>query len=131
MGRPEQHAYGCDGIVFELEWAPFTDGGYDAGGAYWGTPDNLYAAVGTLDGELVVECFLRADYREQATASLLADYPDCTVLPENGSLIKQMIEFLEEYVDRSKEKGDETADLADAEQEIDDLCGLLEEKGLI
>lgn len=126
MGRHEQHAYGCEGIVFELEWVPFIDGDYDAGGAYWGSPANIYCAVGTLDGEEVATHFLRNINRESAARALFDDYPGCTLQPENGSLVKQTIEFLETC--GARETDEEMT--ADVEMEISDLQELLEEKGL-
>lgn len=126
MGRRDHHAHGVGGIVFELEWVPFTDGGYDAGGAYWGTPDNLYCAVGTLDDEEVAQFFIRAPSRIEAMFALFKDYGDCKVLPVNGSLIKQMIAFIEAFM------ADEIDNwlLEDAQEEIDGLQELLKKKGL-
>lgn len=126
MGRREQHDYGSAGIVFELEWVPMVDGDYDCGGAYWGSGTPLYHAVGTLDGEEVVSCFLRDDDRESAIEALLQDYPGCTVLPENGSLIKQTISFIKEYLDGEEDE----ACVETAEQDISVLESALEDKGL-
>lgn len=126
MGRPEHHAHGCEGIVFELEWVPLVDGAYDVGGAYFGSPDNLYCAVGMLDGEEMAQHFLRADSREAAAADLLEDYPGCTIAPENGSLIKQTLEFLEDCLSAETE-----ADcIAGIETEIYALQDQLQDKGL-
>ena len=126
MGRPEQHAHGIEGIVFELEWVPLVDGAYDVGGSYWGSPDDLYCAIGTLDGEDVAEHYLRARSRKAAVSDLLDDYPGCTVAPENGSLIKQTIAFLEEFASGESDEGM-------VESAIDDISvlqELLEDKGL-
>lgn len=41
----------------------FVDGGYDAGGAYWGSPANVWHAVNACRG---IEVFVRADTREEA-----------------------------------------------------------------
>lgn len=51
---------------------PFVDGCYDKGGAYWGSPANLYRAV-TSDCE--VEIFVRANSREDAKNQVLKVYP--------------------------------------------------------
>ena len=126
MGRPEQHNHSASGLTFELEWVPFIDGGYDAGGAYWGAPDNLYCAQ--ADDEADGVCFfLRAASREEAMNSVVKPiYLNCTFEPENGSLIKQAIKFLEDYAD-----GEEETELSDdAQLEADDLKAILEEKGL-
>lgn len=128
MGRREHHAYGSTGIIFELEWVPMVDGDYDAGGAYFGGGTPLYHAVGTLDGEEVVSCFLRAADRESAVEDLLGDYPGCTVLPENGSLIKQAIAFLEDYKAGLPVEDEQLAE--EAGDEIDDLKEILELRGL-
>jgi hypothetical protein len=48
----------------------FTDGDYDHGGAYWGGPANLYAAIG--DG---FQAFTRAASREAAKAEFREEFP--------------------------------------------------------
>lgn len=127
MGRRQLHTHGVEGISFELEWVPLIDGDYDCGGAYWGSGTPLYHAVGTLDGEEVVSCFLRSDDRESVIEDLLADYPGCTVQPENGSLIKQTITFLRNYA--ATEDLHESHDDS-VEEDISVLEQLLEEKGI-
>ena len=39
--------------------------GYDKGGAYWGTPSNVYGVWAWLDGEAVC-CYIRASSRAAA-----------------------------------------------------------------
>lgn len=126
MGRREHHAHGVEGIVFELEWVPFVDGCYDYGGAYWGLPDNLYCAE--AQGETEVTLFLRADSREAAMAAVLEDYPASIFRPENGSLIKATINFLEDYKASISVEDESIAEATG--DEISDLESLLEEKGL-
>lgn len=130
MGRIGYGIGGLDAVVFELEWMPLTDGAYDSQGAYWGGPDNLYCAVGTLDDEEVAVHYLRAADRDEAWAKLQLEmgYENCTLLPENGSLIKQAITWLEEYLDGLDPEDRELA--AGTEEEINGLESLLEEKGL-
>lgn len=43
--------------------------GYDRGGAYWGTPGNVFAVWGRIDGETIC-CYVRASSREQAIAKV-------------------------------------------------------------
>jgi hypothetical protein len=118
MGRRAVHAYGT-APDFELERCPL-DAGYDAGGAYWGAPDNLWCAEGMLDGEVVVHYFVRADDRAAAMAAVLADYPGATFQYETGALIEQMVEHLQEYRDRCRAY-DPQEDLCDVESEIEAL----------
>ncbi len=130
MGRYGHGAGGLDDVVFELEWMPLTDGAYDACGAYWGGPDDLYCAIGTLDGDEVAVHYVRANSREEAWADLQCDmgYENCLLLPENGSLIRQTIEHLQDYLG-GVGVGEE--DLrASVEQEIDELQCTLNDKGL-
>lgn len=84
------------GLVY-LQQVPFIDGCYDRGGAYWGTPANLwraYAEVEATEDEqvedpinvfdqpiragdiLVFEHFLRANSRKQAKDLLRGEFPN-------------------------------------------------------
>ena len=45
--------------------------GYDRGGAYWGTPSNVWGVWGTAAGETVVT-YVRASSREDAIAQVRA-----------------------------------------------------------
>lgn len=127
MGRREYHAHGMDDLTFELEWVPLVDGDYDYGGAYWGSPADLYCAVAELDGEELARHFIRAEDREDAMAAIRNDYPDAAFLPENGSLIRETIACLE-----GLKVAEEDEDLLeDIERDIEDLQILLhDEKGL-
>lgn len=129
MGRSAQHATGTPGLVFELEWCPLDDGGYDAGGAYWGIPDNLWCAEGSLDGEELVRYFLRASNRTDAMHQVADEYPGSEFQPENGSLIEQMISHLQAYCDRCRER-EPDEDLESVETKIEDLYSMLDEMSM-
>ena len=44
-------------------------GGYDKGGAYWGTPSNVWGVWAWIDGEPVC-CYVRANSRSAAIAKI-------------------------------------------------------------
>ena len=67
MGRASDLPLDSTGPL-TLHHVPLDSGGYDPGGAYWGTPDDLYAAV---DGDGRVR-YLRAPTPEEARAT----FPD-------------------------------------------------------
>ena len=50
----------------------FIDGCYDQGGAYWGSPANVYRAI---DEEDTFCTYLRANNRGHAKAKLKAEFP--------------------------------------------------------
>jgi len=54
-----------------LRHVPFVDHCYDRGGAYWGSPANLFCAWDNEGTQL----FLRATSRENAKAQLRISYP--------------------------------------------------------
>ena len=58
-----------------LQRVPFVDGCYDQGGAYWGSPANLYCAWGESDTEQAV-LFLRANSRADAQRQALESFPN-------------------------------------------------------
>lgn len=76
MGRPNVHAVDrTASIKFHVEYMPFFDGAYDRGGAYWGSPANLWRAVSTEEVWCVsnwdgtsfkhrVELYFRANSRD-------------------------------------------------------------------
>ena len=74
MGRPSYYEYDeryptkC-----RLSHMPLDRGGYDAGGAYWGFPSNLYW-LRSADNDSV-QLFYRARSRKEAAQKALADYP--------------------------------------------------------
>lgn len=81
MGRRETHALGDNDLPFKfrVQYLPFVDGCYDQGGAYWGSPANLYIARCDTDptgGDLFIEFFIRASSREQAKKEVLDLYPN-------------------------------------------------------
>lgn len=66
---------------FYLQYVPFVDACYDRGGAYWGSPANLWRAYCEEEDEhgvLVAELFIRASSREQAKAAIREEYPYAT-----------------------------------------------------
>lgn len=83
MGRPSIHDVLPDETLgkFELRRVPLNQGGYDSGGAYWGTPSNLYHTrafvnyTGLEGRGGMVEWFLRADSRDAAKAAVRKRYP--------------------------------------------------------
>lgn len=118
MGRHDTISRETENLVFELEWMPLTDGSYDVGGAYWGSPANLYCAQALdEDGETLVQLFRRGVDRAHVMRKVCDEYPDATFLPENGSLVKQMIESLEAYLEREDDE-----DLTEGVQ--DEIYGL-------
>lgn len=74
MGRRYDKLDAVKGRV-HLQSVPFVDGCYDQGGAYWGSPANLWCAWGESEDEQLVT-FLRAPSREAAKSKLLAEYPE-------------------------------------------------------
>lgn len=68
---------------FELQIVRLNQGGYDAGGAYWGTGETLYRARAFVDctgregfGDSMVEFYLRAPLRDDAKAHVRKAYPN-------------------------------------------------------
>ena len=58
-------------VKVHLTRVPFVDGAYDRGGAYWGSPANLWCAEFQFYNELEQKehegmCFVRASSREEA-----------------------------------------------------------------
>jgi len=98
MGRRDEGNLN-NATSFALEWMPFVDDCYDAGGAYWGGGDPLYCIVGYADGEEVARHYVRAKDRDDASDIVAEslDSEQCFPVPETGSIVKQTIEFLEEY----------------------------------
>lgn len=92
MGRPNVHAVDRTApIKFYVEYMPFSDGVYDRGGAYWGSPANLWRAVSTEEVWCVsnwdgtpfkhrVELYFRAKDREEAKVKVKA--PRLQVCPD-------------------------------------------------
>ncbi len=69
MGRG--HSPLGSGLV-HLRRVPLDQGGYDKGGAYWGTGQSLWCAWDAEGGEV----YLRADSRQAAKVSILAGHSD-------------------------------------------------------
>lgn len=76
MGRPNTIHPGDDlDKPFRLWRVPINNGGYDAGGAYWGVPANLYCSWGESKTEQV-HCFVRAWSRQEAKRKINTYYPN-------------------------------------------------------
>lgn len=77
MGRAST-LHPANPIKLHLAYVPFIDGAYDQGGAYWGSPANLYVAWGTEDGDdgEPSEFYCRASSREDAKRQVLEACPE-------------------------------------------------------
>ena len=73
MGRRNDTLNNVTGKL-HLQYVPFVDGCYDQGGAYWGSPANLYVAWGHDEDEHLVEYYVRASSREKAKAIISDDH---------------------------------------------------------
>lgn len=73
MGRAEWH--GTPARPVRLFRVRINAGGYDSGGAYWGSGDPLYCATDGAD----FRAFVRALDRPAAAVAVQARYPGCTV----------------------------------------------------
>lgn len=123
MGRGEVHQLDAnDAATFELERVPLTDGGYDCGGAYWGSPSDLYCYAAQY-GEDEVLGFVRAASRENAKRLIEQIYPHAIFEPENGSVIEQTIAKLQEFRDTLNESVD-----LELVEDVDDEIAVLQEE---
>lgn len=128
MGR-RRYGNMDDAEHIAIEWMPFVDGDYDCGGAYFGGGEPIYCVAGfvgygTDDQEEIAREYIRADDRESAWEQ--TEGGGRALLPETGSIVKQTIEFLQQYMD-----GEDDEDIiADTENDIEELQGWLEDKGL-
>lgn len=78
MGRRDDGHTDPDApIKFRLRRVHLDAGGYDNGGAYWGTGRPLYMAEGETADDVITR-FFRADDREDAKASLRVVWPLAT-----------------------------------------------------
>lgn len=123
MGRSAKHMTGLTDPLFELERVPLVDGAYDCGGAYWGSPDDLWCADFTtpLTSTVILHFFVRAPSREAAMEKVREMYPDAKFAKETGSVIEQTIAMLQAYVDNERTTG------ADKDDDPDYLLGVEEE----
>ena len=81
-GRFEMVPY-YDDLPFKLhlQKVDLIDGVYDRGGAYWGSPSDLYVAychawISGIDREFELRYFVRAGSREDAKKLVLLEYPN-------------------------------------------------------
>jgi len=72
MGRPTRLG---EPARLYLQRVRFQDACYDRGGAYWGTPRNLWCA---FDADLTTMIFTRAEARKKAQEAILATIDDRT-----------------------------------------------------
>lgn len=82
MGRISNKAHEIQGKArLRVRRVHLDAGGYDDGGAYWGTPSNLYEARGE-DAEQQLSFFTRAADRAEAVHKFRAELrnvPDCKI----------------------------------------------------
>lgn len=124
MGRHNQMQLDPDGVTkMHLHRLPFTDGCYDCGGAYWGSPADLWRVVTDEDDEAYHEGFIRAPSREKAVEILKELYEDTLeVLPTCFHLQTALDSYISdlyddwaaECIDDPDEQGKEGAVLTDA-----------------
>lgn len=69
MGRANCIPADYNGEKLHLRRVPLNSGGYDPGGAYWGTGTPLYCAYGETETEQL-QVFIRAALRNEAIAKL-------------------------------------------------------------
>lgn len=74
MGRRSHNDYTVteDAAPFRLVRCPLDSGGYDRGGAYWGTPSNLYYYEGPLTD---ISGYVRGNTREHAKIEVRKIHP--------------------------------------------------------
>ena len=77
MGRMSSTPGPCaPNAKFSVSKMNLDSGGYDAGGAYWGHPNNLYRAYSSEgNGEEIQESFLRAKNRKEAKEQVREVFP--------------------------------------------------------
>lgn len=77
MGRPsrgvDQYTVNDDARPVYLMRVPLDSGGYDRGGAYWGTPSDLYYYEANPTG--LISGYVRGRTREHAKAAVRAILP--------------------------------------------------------
>jgi hypothetical protein len=123
MGRFERHHVVTDDLTLHLERVPIIDGGYDVGGAYWGTGEYLWHyCTAPEDPENTVYGFVRSVSREKAKEEIYdsVGYLNYNFLPETGSIIKQTITWLQDWLLKA-DSDEDPNNIADAEETIADL----------
>lgn len=83
MGRTEYLPRHYNGERLHLRRVPLNSGGYDPGGAYWGTGLPLYCAYGHTCGGIgePVELYTRATSHAAAADKLRAEHTGRTQVP--------------------------------------------------
>lgn len=69
MGRRTDNINNFEDMKVNLRRVPLIDGAYDQGGAYWGSPNNLWCAWCESDDQILVT-YIRADTRDTAKSQL-------------------------------------------------------------
>jgi len=77
MGRRAYHGNTETTARFSVTYVPLDNGGYDNGGAYWGTGERLWRAFAECaDSECgQIEFFMRARSRQDVIAEVRKQYP--------------------------------------------------------
>lgn len=76
MGRPDYRGDPDRSYKFFMQRIRMHDYAYDAGGAYWGGPSNLYCAWVKDEEDGDVRVFVRAGSRNEAKTKVRGDYPN-------------------------------------------------------
>lgn len=103
MGRTP-HATNPPQSPVSIFKVPLDEGGYDAGGAYWGIPDDLYCA----QDEEGFSSFQRAASRDEVIASLGARFPGLQLAQREPDLSAFMAGYLVCAVWTDEERATET-----------------------
>lgn len=105
MGRREVHGDRETAYNVVIRKVDLDQGGYDIGGAYWGTPNNLWRyfadAVWNADTQTDsegIEHFTRAADYEAVKAIVMAEYPNATIISDTIDA-----EYREAFIDAYKE----------------------------
>ena len=126
-------------LNFQLLKVPFVDECYDAGGAYWGAPANLWRAYAEGEDE-IVEGFFRAGSRQAAMQHLLGQFPGCSIAPQQWPTEDVLAGFVEAiaFTDSGESddelEGDETLDeqvKLELEQAIETFVAKASERNLL
>lgn len=149
MGRADNLArcaqmieeYGDEKPTFALLKVPFVDECYDAGGAYWGAPANLWRAYSMQENwDRPIEGFFRAGSRQAAMQHLLGQFPGCSIAPQQWPTEDVMAAFVEAiaFTDSGESddelEGDETLDeqvKLELEQAIETFVAKASERNLL
>lgn len=71
--------------LLHVQRVRFVEGGYDFGGAYWGSPDNLYCAETDDDQPEYVRLFVRAGSARDARTKIQKRLPNARFYRQSGN----------------------------------------------